>query len=1125
MNQDKLNTAKSILKHLGIKAETLPDFVTDAYSKPIPCVDLDERILSHYEDESMPTLRTVRFLKDFSRFGAGIHLETTNKTFLRTAELFRQMGIKNYFFMLQLNNPLLKDVDPWDPDLTDEQKFMILQESQENIWFTLRELIKIDGRRFQGNRAVLSFVWSCLNHIPTLILMPRQSGKLQSGDSKIMLSDGLWRRIRDIKVGDKVMAWDGTETSVTAVYPQGMQDDYLVKFVDGRTANAGPEHLWSVWDAGKGRRGKWRVLDTLSVQERMLELRNNNAKNHLSIPLIEPDKVSTPKRFKIHPYIIGVLIGDGVLSDGRMLYCKPDEQLMCRVKRLLPKGYTCKFKDDKNVLISKDVDYDPNKHIDMKRELTELGLLYHTWDTKRIPEIYMSGSHGERLRLLQGLMDTDGTAEKKGNTYYSTSNEELSKDVQKLAWSLGNICSITTRDEPKYTYKGETLTGSKAFRVNIRSREPWNLFQDPKRKERVQNCTRGLVFNSKLAIYDIEKLPEQQDSYCIEIDHPDNLYVTDNYVVTHNTVGMQVMAFILQYIIGRGYRSGLITLAASNRMQFINALKKIRAGLPEYMINMNYKDKDAGNILSYQAFGQDKENTFEVKVPSGGEDGAENVSRGNTFETLLYDEPAWTKYIENIINGAGPSTLTAQKNAREKGIPYFTAKATTPNSILKDEGKYMHEEMLGSTEWREVFFDCYSETQLVEKVMKASPVKTTYPKFAMQFNHLQLGFGHDWVKRTMDKLGLSWAKAKIDLLLMWSEEGKNKLFDDKTREKLNDSKVEPIWNEEINDTGLFVDWFVTKERLDELVNDPTEFILMGVDTSDAINKDACTLVLRRMKTGENIGVGRYPLAFLDDVTTVLREMILRIENSLLIIERNRAAHMIEQLLLTLPSYGIDPFKRIFNDIYQDPIKYKNEYRDVQEVMFKFRTKEFYLKHKARFGFLTNAETRRQMYGFILEAVSNTGNGIRYGHLVDELIGLETDMDGRIDHGKKGHDDLVIAWLLSYWAIRMLKNSSLYGIPPGQSLTQISTLTGSQDGENYTKDQLELFMLIKERIEQLSKELEDSDSDMVGKRIELEIRKLGEFIPKSLKRVLTIDEIISNASAERSKRAINRRFNR
>lgn len=1126
MNQDKLNTAKSILNHLGIKAESLPNFVTDCYSKQIPCVDLDERVLAHYEDESLSTLKTVRFLKDFSRFGAGIHLETTNKSFLRTAELFRQMGIKNYFFMLQLNNPLLKEVDPWDDDLTDEQKFMVLEESQSNVWYCLRELIKIDGRRFQGNRAVISFIWSCLSHIPTLILMPRQSGKGTTPESKVKVPGG-WCKVKDLKVGDEVTAWDGTLSKVVGVYPQEKQDVYSVNFVDGRSTIVDAEHLWTVWDAGKGRRGKWLTMDTLAIRDRIPELAK--AKNHLSVKLIEPDKTTPPSKLPIHPYLLGVLLGDGSMTSRSISYYKPDPELRERVRKIIPKGLELRVpsptaKDQWCTRFVKSPDFQLGFNRELPDLLDELGLLGKDTFTKFIPECYKLASHGQRLRLLQGLMDTDGTAEKGGNTYYSTSNEQLANDVLYLARSLGNIARIK-KEQKYYTHKGERKPGQPSYRVLIRSREPWNLFQDPKRKARVQNCTRGLVFNSKLAIYSVERLPEQSETICIEIDHPDQLYIVDDFVVTHNTVGMQVMAFILQYIIGRGYRTGLITLAASNRMQFINALKKIRAGLPEYMINMNYKDKDAGNILSYQAYGQDKENTFEVKVPSGGEDGAENVSRGNTFETLLFDEPAWTKYIENIMNGAGPSTLTAQKNAREKGIPYFTAEATTPNSVLKDEGKYMHDKMVSSTEWREIFFDSYSETHLVERVMKASPVKTTYPRFAMQFNHLQLGFGHDWVKRTMDKLGLSWAKAKIDLLLFWSEDSKNKLFDDKTREKLNDSKVEPIWNEEINDTGLFVDWFVTKERLDELVNDPTEFILMGVDTSDAINKDACTLVLRRMKTGENIGVGRYPLAFLDDVTTVLREMILRIENSLLIIERNRAAHMIEQLLLTLPSYGIDPFKRIFNDIYQDPIKYRNEYRDVQEVMFKFRTKEFYLKHKARFGFLTNAETRRQMYGFILEAVSNTGSGIRYGHLVDELIGLETDMDGRIDHGKKGHDDLVIAWLLSYWAIRMLKNSSLYGIPPGQALTQISTLTGSQDGENYTKDQLELFMLIKERIEQLSKELEDSDSDMVGKRIELEIRKLSEFIPKGLKRIMTIDEIISNAATERSKRAMSKRFNR
>ncbi|WNV45931.1 DNA terminase, large subunit [Aeromonas phage AerS_266] len=1122
----KLNIAKTILKHLNLDYTKLPEYLMDDKNKRHFLESPDDRVLAHYDEESLWTLKTVRFLKDFSRFGAGIHKETNNRSFLRTAELFRQMGIKNYYFHLQLNNPLLANVDPWDPNLTDEQKSMILVECNQNVWYCVREIIKIDGRRFRANRAVISFIWSCLNHLNTLILMPRQSGKLQCWYSKILYPDGVWKRIRDVRVGDEVMAWDGTKTCVTALYPQGMQPVYKITFVDGRTAMAGPEHLWTVWDAGKGRRGKWRTLDTLEAMERVKELKNSNAKNHLSIPLVLPDQVSSHKPFKIHPYLVGVLIGDGLLSSGNVGYCKPDLDLFNRVKDLLPAGYQLKMGvNGKTVSITKADDHDSTKHINIREELSNIGLLGSTWSTKRIPEVYFAGSHAQRLALLQGLMDTDGTAEKKGNTYYSTSNKELSKDVQKLAWSLGHICHVTSRDEPKYTYKGETRVGAKAYRVNIRSKEPWLLFRDPKRISRVKDCIRGAKFNSKLAIYDIQKLPEIADSFCIEIDHPDHLYVTDNYVVTHNTVGMQVMAFIMQYLIGRGFRAGLITLAASNRMQFVNAIKKIRSGVPDYLINMTYKDNDAGNILTYQAFGESEKNTFEVRVPSGGEDGAENVARGSTFESLSVDEPAWMKYIENILNGAGPSTLTAQKNAREKGIPYYTAKATTPNSILKEEGRYMYDEMMHSTEWREVFFDSYSESHLVQRVIKASPVSTTSPKICMQFNHLQLGFGKDWVKETMDKLGLSLGKAKIDLLMMWTEEGVRKVFDDKTRELLSNGKAEPIWNEEIADTGLFMDWFITEGKLNEYINDPNEFLLLGVDTSDAIDRDACTVVIRRLKTGENLGVGRYPLAFLDDVTKVLLNLLTRMENSLLIIERNRAAHMIDTLLLTLPSLGIDPFKRIFNDIYQDPVKYKTEYKDIHEVHFNFRTKEFYLKYKGRFGFQTNSTTRNQMFNFILEAVSVTGSGIRYGHLIDELIRLEKDNDGRIDHSSKGHDDLVIAWLLTYWFIKLGYNKTLYGIPQGHTLTEVKTLMDDPDKPHYSKDQMELFIRIKERIEELRKELENTENDMLAERIEMEIKKLGDYIPKELRKTVTVDEIIANAQLERSKQRTNGRMSR
>lgn len=762
----QLDIAKKVLSHLGLKPSQLPEYLMDDKSKRHQLTEDDIRIQSHYEEDTLWTLKTVRFLKDFQRYKAGVHKETTNKTFLRTAELFRQMGIKNYYFLLQINNPLIKDLDPWDENLTDVQRSMILNECNENIWYVIREVIKVNGSsRFRANRAVISFIWSCLNHLNTTILMPRQSGK---------------------------------------------------------------------------------------------------------------------------------------------------------------------------------------------------------------------------------------------------------------------------------------------------------------------------------------------------------------------TVGMQVLVTVMQYLMGRGFRSGLITLAASNRMQFVEAVKKMRSAMPAYLTNMTYKDKDAGNILSYEAYGPDKKNTFEVRVPSGGADGAENVSRGSTFEVLLYDEPAWTKYIEGIINGSGPATLTAQKEAREKGIPYFTAKATTPNSILKDEGKYMHDDFMTSTEWREAFFDSFSETHLVQRCIKAAPVSTTSPKIGMMFTHLQLGFGHAWVKETMDKLGLSWSKAKIDLLMMWTEEGMNKLFDDFTREKLADSKKEFDHSEEINETGLFVDWFVTKEFAESLIGHPDEYILMGMDTSDANNRDAVTLVLRRMKTGENIATGRYPLAFMDDVTEVLKELILRIPNSLLVIERNRAAHMIERLLIMLPAYGIDPFKRIFNDIYDKPIRYEREFREVMEMNFKHRSKEFYLRYKGKFGFHTGPESRRQMYGFIHEAISLTGAGIRYKLLVDELIGLEVDKDGRIDHGSGGHDDLVIAWLLTYWFIKLGYNKQLYDIPQGMTLTEITTLKDTGDTPKYNKAQLEMFTRIRGRINDLTKELMSSDNATLASRIEMEIRKLSELIPKEMRKSITIDEIIDNAKQERNKRAIEKR---
>lgn len=69
--------------------------------------------MAHYKEDSLWGIKTVRFLKDFHLYKAAPDMDTKNESFLRTAEVFRLQGIKNYYFILQLNNPMLKGLDPY----------------------------------------------------------------------------------------------------------------------------------------------------------------------------------------------------------------------------------------------------------------------------------------------------------------------------------------------------------------------------------------------------------------------------------------------------------------------------------------------------------------------------------------------------------------------------------------------------------------------------------------------------------------------------------------------------------------------------------------------------------------------------------------------------------------------------------------------------------------------------------------------------------------------------------------------------------------------------------------------------------------------------------------------------
>ena len=391
-----------------------------------------------------------------------------------------------------------------------------------------------------------------LKHMVNLFIAQNGTGKGQTLSSKIRIPGG-WTTMGKIKKGDKVIARDGSTATVTGVFPQGIKPVYRVHFVDGRYTDVDNTHLWKVFDStlgvdknkvSLGDDRRWSVINT----EELIKLRELHWKQgNVYIPLIEPEDCDD-KEFKIHPYVMGVLLGDGGLTGSNVNISKPYQELFDKIQRLLPDHLECRWGKN-NVTFA--VCYKQSKtesadkwHLRTGLKEDELmGLKSHE---KFIPSYYFEGSRQQRLELLQGLLDTDGTigaigdkqkpngrstVQKSGNVSFSSSSEKLSLGVQYLVRSLGGIARIIPRPS-KYTYNGEKKEGRTDYRVSIRYPRPEELFTLEHKRKR---ANKGQYSDSlKLKITRIEER-HPEPTQCISIDHPEHLYVTDDFIVTHNT--------------------------------------------------------------------------------------------------------------------------------------------------------------------------------------------------------------------------------------------------------------------------------------------------------------------------------------------------------------------------------------------------------------------------------------------------------------------------------------------------------------------------------------------------------------------------------------------------------------
>lgn len=370
---------------------------------------------------------------------------------------------------------------------------------------------------------------------------PTGTGKAQPLDSKIKTVSG-WTRMGDIAIGDKILTPSGEESSVVGIFPQGKKDIYEVTFADGRTARSCKEHLWNVYN--KHWKSKWK---TISLEEIIRLKKNTSGDYYIQLSASTPGVDS----HTIDPYLVGTLLGDGGISQRGITFTSADPDMIDHLTTLIDKDYEFKKKNKYDFSLRKKVQERDSLGRFINRyttELRSLGLMGTNSYTKFIPDIYKLSSKESRESLIAGLVDTDGYIDQRtGSISISTSSEKLAKDIQEVVWSLGGIAKIRNKI-PSYTYKGKKKNGRTNYNISIRYSSPQNLTRLARKKscltQNYQYSDKSKNRELKLKIVDIN-LVSNEEAQCIMIDHADHLYITDNYVVTHNTYTAKQLASAL----------------------------------------------------------------------------------------------------------------------------------------------------------------------------------------------------------------------------------------------------------------------------------------------------------------------------------------------------------------------------------------------------------------------------------------------------------------------------------------------------------------------------------------------------------------------------------------------------
>lgn len=380
-------------------------------------------------------------------------------------------------------------------------------------------------------------------------LMGRNSGKAVSLDTPVYYrttdrGEKIEKKtIGDLKVGDVIYDESGNLTEVMHLNSIVIDDEYIVEFEDGEKISCNAEHLWKVKDLSFDKNNKYEdkwvlrntefIFDNFDTRKRKNKGWNDN---RFFVPMNAP--INYPKMWylPIPAYLLGLWLGDGYSSAPAI--CGAREDLKEIQTYLEPICKTLQYKEcnkgDKNC----DVLY-----IDRDKEMKEAGfdtksafikrLRYlNLYNNKHIPDRYLYAPIEDRLALLQGLMDTDGTIDKRnGNCSFAQSNYDFCLQFQKLLASLGIKSSIS---EKKMRYVKQDGTLAKAWEVFFSTSKEMPCFKLQRKYQYLPDSLANKYYQK--AIVNVTKTGRKIPMRCITVSNHSGLFLCgNNYTVTHNS--------------------------------------------------------------------------------------------------------------------------------------------------------------------------------------------------------------------------------------------------------------------------------------------------------------------------------------------------------------------------------------------------------------------------------------------------------------------------------------------------------------------------------------------------------------------------------------------------------------